>query len=173
MDVLVTNGSLLYRAWYYFRLGYGTYVTFPFSLVSFIVTTYYLAIKNIPDLEILFPHMYIFVVFTLVVAGPISVAFGWFHVKRSRIYSVEAEIGYEANPYVYRLPAGYWKDAFAPFFREQLRLTRLLCARENLLDAEDTARLQEIEGKLQLLLEGDAVGVPKGRGARDHLKKSA
>jgi len=44
------------RAWYYFRLGYSTYLTFLLGYVSTLITVYYLAIKNMPPLFDVYPH---------------------------------------------------------------------------------------------------------------------
>ena len=48
------------RAWYYFRLGYSTYLTFLLGYVSTLITVYYLAIKNMADLLSIFPHSALF-----------------------------------------------------------------------------------------------------------------
>ena len=46
----LANMRWIYRAWYYFRLGYSTYLTFILGYVSTLVTVCYLAIKNMPPL---------------------------------------------------------------------------------------------------------------------------
>ena len=70
-------GELMFRAWYYFRLGYGTYVSFFVSFVMFVSTTYYLAVSNLPFLQEVFPHFFVFVIFGISVITPLSVLIGW------------------------------------------------------------------------------------------------
>ena len=94
----------VYRAWYYFRQGYSTYLTFLLGYVSTLITVYYLAIKNMPPLLDLFPHFASFAIFGTVVGVPSAVVIGWVHMKRSRLFSSEQDIAVESNPYQYKLP---------------------------------------------------------------------
>lgn len=43
--------QFLFRCWYYFRIGYSTYLTFLLGFATTLVTVYYLAINNIPALK--------------------------------------------------------------------------------------------------------------------------
>lgn len=96
---------LITRSIYYFRTGYGLYLTFPLAFISFVSTVYYLAVKNIPVLENLFPHFLLFILFTLLFIPPISVLVGWMHFKRllSPFYRAQLDIDTEANPYAQRI----------------------------------------------------------------------
>jgi hypothetical protein len=89
------------RLWYYFRIGYSTYLTFLLGYVSTLVTVYYLAIKNIPTLLDLFPRFVPFAILATAIGVPLSVGIGSVHLKRSPAYSSEIDIGMEANPYNY------------------------------------------------------------------------
>jgi len=100
--------------WYYFRIGYSTYLTFLLGYVSTLVMVYYLAIKNLPILVDIFPRFVPFAIVALLVGAPLSVLIGWVHLKRSPAYSSEADIGVEANPYTYKLSPGVWREVFAP-----------------------------------------------------------
>ena len=166
----MTRETFLYRMWYYFRLGYGTYVTFPFGLLSFIATVYYLLIKNIPVLSELFPSVIVFSLLIAVIGGPVSIGFGWWHMKRSRIYSTEQDIGYEANPYVYKIPEGFMKEAVFPFYKETLSVLRAMAQQSNMPPVQ-LRKLEELETKMQTLIEGGSLGHPKGHGATEHLKR--
>lgn len=150
-----------FRFWYYFRLGYGTYATFLLGYVTTLVTVYYLAIKNIPELLELFPQFTSFAVLATFLGGPVIVLVGWAHLKRSQAYSSELDISYEANPYLYKMYPGYWIEAFTPLYLEIARFLRVISEKEGLLTEEDRARLKEIEVKLEVLIQGGYVGTPR------------
>lgn len=152
---------MVWRAWYYFRIGYSTYLTFLLGYASTLVTVYYLAIKNLPYLLDLFPHFEPFAVLATVIGVPMSVLIGWVHLKRSKLYSSEQDISVEANPYQYKLPAGYWKDLVVPLYLEVLvQVTRLL-EEKRLLTDDDRARIEDLEQKAQTLIQGGLVGIPR------------
>jgi hypothetical protein len=102
---------LLFRAWYYFRIGYSTYLTFLLGFLTTIVTVYYLAINNISLLKFIFPSFWLFGILALVVGVPLAIFMGLFHFKRSQAYSAEVDIGVEANPYYYKVTPGKGKGA--------------------------------------------------------------
>ena len=41
---------------------------------------------------------------------------GWVHTKRSSLMKAEMDVAAEANPYYYKLPPVYWKDAAFPVY---------------------------------------------------------
>jgi hypothetical protein len=142
-------------------MGYATYLTFLFGYVSTLVTVYYLAIKNVPDLVAIFPRFVPFAVLATVVGVPLSVGIGWFHLKRSNLYSSEADISVEANPWNYKLIPGVWRDAFYPAFLAELRLMRALALKESLLSDSEKRELDSLEERLRMLIEGGYVGTPR------------
>ena len=153
--------NLITRFWYYFRIGYGTYLTFLLGFVSTLITVYYLAIKNLPYLLDLFPHFETFAILATVIGAPVSVAIGWLHLKRSHAYGSEADITVESNPYSYKLTPGKEAEAFAPSYLETLKLVSKLLKSQNLLSKEDESRIDALENKLQTLIEGNMVGNPR------------
>jgi len=155
--------ELASRSWYYFRIGYNTYLVFLLGYGSTLVTVYYLAIRNIPELQNLFQRFWLFAVLATVIGAPASVMIGWVHAKRSSLWKAEMDITVEANPYYYKLPPGYWKDAAFPAYLKTLRLVRALSKRANLLTKEEEAEIDELEKKLKILLEGGYVGAPRRR----------
>ena len=152
--------ELASRSWYYFRVGYNTYLVFLLGYGSTLVTVYYLAIRNIPELQSLFQRFWLFAVLATVIGVPASVMIGWVHTKRSSLMKAEMDIAVEANPYYYKLPPGYWKDAAFPVYLKTLRLVRALSEKANLL-TEEEAEIDELEKKLKILLEGGYVGAPR------------
>jgi hypothetical protein len=151
----------IYRSWYYFRLGYGTYLTFILGYVSTLVTVYYLAIKNMPTLLDVFPRFVPFAVLATVIGTPLAVLIGWVHLKRSKLFSSEQDIAAEANPYNYKLVPGYWREALAPLMLTQLRILKKLSEAEGLLADSDKNEIEELEKKMMILLNGGHVGSPK------------
>lgn len=152
-----------FRSWYYFRTGYMTYLAFVLAAINMMVVVYYLAIKNIPALESVFPSFAIWAL-TVIAAGiPLAIFLGWMHVKRSPAYSSEVDIQVEANPYYYKLPPGYWKEVFAPIWLELLRLNLKVLNKEPLTE-EEQKQIKELQKKLENLISGGYVGTPRTKG---------
>jgi hypothetical protein len=151
----------LFRAWYYFRMGYSTYLTFLLGFVTTIVTVYYLAINNISFLKVIFPSFWLFGIIFVVVGVPLSIFMGLFHLKRSIAYASEADIGVEANPWYYKYPPGYTREVWGPLFAELLKYNTRLLDANNLLSDEEKARIRILEEKLKVLDQGGTIGWKK------------
>jgi hypothetical protein len=67
------------------------------------VTTYYLAIKDVPSLKVIFPSFTAYVAILCIIGIPILVSVGYVHYKRSGAFRAEADISIEVNPYLKRL----------------------------------------------------------------------
>jgi hypothetical protein len=139
-------------------MGYNTYITFILGYLTTIVTVYYLAIKSIPALLDLFRSLTAFAILVAVVGSITSIGIGWVHMKRSPMYSAEVDVGVEANPYNFKLPPGYNREVFAPLYLEILSQLNMLLASQNLLDIDRKKRVEDLERKLQILMEGGDVG---------------
>jgi hypothetical protein len=149
------------RLWYYFRIGYSTYLSFLLGFVSTLVTVYYLAIKNMPSLLDVFPHFVPFAIIATLAGIPLAVSIGWAHLKRIPAYSSEQDIAAEANPYNYKLLPGWQTEVWIPTYLELLVQIRRLSESQNLLSEEDKARIKILESKMQRLVEGGMVGTPR------------
>jgi hypothetical protein len=149
------------RSWYYFRVGYSTYLTFLLGYVTTLVTLYYLAVKNIPYLLDIFPHFVPFVLVGTVLGAPLSVAIGWLHIKRTPAYTSEADVGVEANPYNYKLTPGKETEILMPLYLELLAQLKHLNEAQNLLNEKDRHRIEDLEKKIQVLMQGGYVGTPR------------
>jgi len=158
--------NLPFRAWYYFRVGYTTYLAFLMATANTMVTVYYLAIKTVPALEGIFPSFSVWTLFIIFTVGPIAVFAGWLHLKRSPAYRAEAEISTEANPYLYKLPPGYWREALIPAILEILRLNLKIVNKEP-MTSEEMESLKILQKKLQFLIDGGFVGQPKRMSASE------
>ncbi len=90
------------RSWYYFRIGYSTYLSLPIVLLGYASSIYYLAIQNIPLLKTIFPRFHTFIVIVLIILFPMEAFFGWFHFRHSPFFEAEQEIVAESNPFTTR-----------------------------------------------------------------------
>ena len=97
------KGNLLFRAWFYFRNGWGTYFSFVFAAINTLVVTYYLAIEKYSYLNTLFPTFVHYVAVVVSIGVPLLVIVGYMHYKKSAAFQAEAEIGFETNPYFRRM----------------------------------------------------------------------
>jgi len=147
---------LPFRNWYYFRTGYSTYVALILGIVNTLTTTYYLAIRNIPSLNDVFPNFAIYIILITGIGLPVTIITGYLHFKRSSGYSSEIDIAVESNPYYYKLPPGFWKEVFAPLYLEVLRLSMKVAKNEK-VEEEDLKRFKEIEDKIIRLIHGESI----------------
>ena len=97
-----SHDSVGFRAWYYFRMGWGTYFAFIFAAINTLTVTYYLAIENYPSLKEIFPSFEIYVMILVSIGIPLLVAVGYAHYKRTKARKAEVDILTETNPYIIR-----------------------------------------------------------------------
>jgi hypothetical protein len=148
--------NLPFRSWFYFRTGFAVYLSFLIAAVNMIVTVYYLAIVKVDGLLAVFPDFTRWAVTVILVGVPLAVFIGWLHLKRSPAYSSEIDVGVEANPYYYKLPPGYWKEALVPVLLETMKLNIKLLNKESLTESE-VQSLKDLQGKLQNLIDGGRI----------------
>jgi len=142
---------LLFRAWYYFRIGYSTYLTFLLGFLTTIITVYYLAINNISLLKLIFPSFWFFGMLALVVGVPLAIFMGLFHFKRSQAYSAEVDIGVEANPYYYKVTPGKERELGIPYTLANIDLTLAMARKLGVLTPELESDLLQVREKYRLL----------------------
>lgn len=156
---MVSRLEFITRLWYYFRMGYSTYLTFFLGAVNTLVIVWYLAISHAPFVGSIFAGSFIaFAIIVSAVGVPLSIAIGWVHLKKSPAYKSEAEVGVESNPYNFKLAPGIWTEAFGPLYLELLEMSKRVLERDNLLTLGDKKRISNIEEKLKILNEGGYVG---------------
>ena len=109
----------------------------------------------------IFPHFTPFAVLATVIGVPLAVTIGWVHMKRSRLFTSEQDIAVESNPYQYKLPPGYIKEAWMPVMLMQLRLLRKISESKGFLTDSERAEMDELEKKMRTLLEGGYLGAPR------------
>jgi hypothetical protein len=77
-------------------------------------------------------------------------------ILRKVVVIVQRQILSEANPYYYKLPPGYWKDALVPAYLEIMKICMKLAQNEKISD-EDLKRFKMLENKLDSLIKGESV----------------
>jgi hypothetical protein len=148
--------QFLFRAWYYFRIGYGTYLTFLLGFATTIITVYYLAINNIPALKSVFPSFLLFGLLAIGVGVPLSVLAGYVHFQRSRAYSSEVDIGVEANPYYYKVTPGKEREISLPLSIASIDMGLAMARKLGVLTPEaESAYLEAREKYVRLMKYGD------------------
>jgi len=155
----------LFRAWFYFRQGYNLYLAFLIGFASNIVVLFRLGVEPNKTLLGIFPSLAIFTAAGLLVAIPVGILAGLYHMKRTGAYAADASVATEANPYVYKT-IGKEKEVFLPLWILTARGLAKLLEREETLSVNDRNELTEILNKANALLEGQSVGLPKSVGVR-------
>jgi hypothetical protein len=149
---------IIFRSWFYLRIGYGTYIAFLIGFLSNIIVIYKLAIAD-TSLVSLFPHLTEFTAIAILVASPISVIIGLFHMRRTAAYAADASVSTEANPYVYKITPGKEREVFVPLSIMTARV--LLKLAGDKLTAEEKQELEGVLAKADKLLLGQSIGLRK------------
>ena len=96
---MVRKTNLVFRSWFYFRMGWTTYFAFIMAAINTLVVTYYLAIERIPELTAIFPTFTYYVIILAACGVPILITVGYSHWKRTAAYRTEIEVIFESNPW--------------------------------------------------------------------------
>ena len=155
--------KLIFRAWYYFRIGYGTYIAFPLGFASTMVIIYELALKDVPAINVFFPHLYIFAIAALLILTPISIYAGLYHLRRTGAYSAEASVLTESNPYMYKAIPGKEREVFLPLMILTARGLAKVMDQQHSLSSEERKEFEAVLDQASALLEGASVGLPKDK----------
>lgn len=148
-----------FRLFYYFRIGYGTYLALFIGLVNVLTTTYFLAGKKIPWIQQIFPNFESYVAFCIILGVPAVIIAGWLHFKRIGTYTQEVSISQQYSPYNYKFPPGYNREVFGPAYLAilQLNIKRL---KGEKLTRKELENILSIERKLEDLMAGGFSGNP-------------
>jgi hypothetical protein len=147
---------VLYRSWYYFRIGYATYLTFLLGLATTLTTIYYLAIANLP-LDTIFPKFHYFLIFALATVFPVGASIGWLHMKRMKFYASEIDVQVESNPYYFKSTPG--KELLLQWPLQYLMNVKIveLLDKEGLLSEEERNEFQAYFGMIKQLMKGESL----------------
>lgn len=147
---------LLFRSWYYLRIGYSTYLTFLLGFATTVVTVYYLAINSIPALKLVFSSFLLFSIFAAAVGVPLAILAGYVHFKRSRAYSAEMDIAVEANPYYFKITPGKEREVQIPAAIANIDLSLAMARKLGVLTPELESEFLRIREKyIRLVKHGD------------------
>lgn len=149
--------KLAFRAWFYFRQGWGTYFAFIIAALNTMVTTYYLAIDKISDLKLIFPSFSVYVVFWIAIGVPLLISIGYVHFKKVPAYSSEVDVNVEANPYCFKLLPGWQKDTLFPMYLLMTNMFVKLSNNEK-LTGEEMKTLSKLQKDMQTLIDGGYIG---------------
>jgi hypothetical protein len=165
--------KLLYRAWFYFRIGYSTYIAFPIGFVSNVIIIYALAIKDnnywgtCPTCGHHFPTLPAigaggtFAIIAIAVAIPVSVGVGLFHMKRTGAFAADASVSLESNPYIYKIVPGKEQEVVIPLMIATAKGIVKVMERQDTLNDSDRQEFRELLAKADSLLGGQPVGSPR------------
>jgi len=148
-----------FRLFYYFRIGYGTYLAMFIGLINVLTTTYFLAGKKITWLQNIFPTFESYVLFCIAIGLPTVIIAGWLHFKKIGTYTQEVAIAQQYSPYNYKFPPGFNKEVFGPAYLAilQLNIKRI---NGNKLTQEELENILSLEKKLNELIDGRFAGNP-------------
>jgi len=159
---------VIFRAWFYFRQGYNLYLAFLLGFSSNVVVLYRLGIMDNKYLSPIFPSLGIFAVIGVLVAVPIGILAGLYHMKRTGAFAADASVATESNPYVYKIVPGKEREVFLPLWVLTVRSLAKMLEQQNTMSADERKELEEILSKANELLEGRYVGLPKQLGVKSY-----
>jgi hypothetical protein len=147
---------LIYRSWFYFRVGYGTYVALLVGIGQSLLLFYRLGVQYISFLKDVFPSLTLFSIVAIIVAVPVSIGFGFYHMKRTGAFAADASVSTEQNPYVYKIVPGKEQEVLYPVLA--LTLKGLVKVLEHEPVTEDEKReFEEAITKTNRLIQGQSV----------------
>ena len=149
--------KLAFRAWFYFRQGWGTYFAFIIAALNTMVTTYYLAIDKVVELKIIFPSFLVYVAVWIAVGVPLLISIGYIHFKKLPAYSSEVDVNVEANPYCFKLLPGWQKETLFPMYLLLTNMFVKLSNDEKLTDEEIT-NISKLQNDMKTLIDGGYIG---------------
>ncbi len=156
--------KLLFRSWFYFRTGYSLYLAFLIGFASNLVVLFRLGVADNKYLAPLFPSLTIFTIIGLLVAVPVGILTGLYHMKRSGAYAADASVALEANPYVYKLVPGKEQEVFLPLWVLTVKGLAKVLEQQQTMTAEERREMENLLDKASALLKGQGVGLPSQRG---------
>ncbi len=160
---------ILFRAWFYFRTGYSTYIAFPLGFISTVIVVYSLGIKPVIEsggslgafLDFIFPHLLNFIVIGALILTPICIGFGSYHMKK-RPYEADISVSIEQNPYSYRAIPGKEEEVFIPLWVITAKAVARMLDQQNTLTPEEKKQLNEALQKAETLRQRKMVGIRPG-----------
>lgn len=148
--------QLISRCWYYFRLGYGTYLSLPIGLIGWANVIFYLAITN-TALSQIFPKFHIFFITATLILIPTGIILGFFHMKKSPIFQTEQVIQAERHPFNYKSYPGKERRLQLPLQYLTTRKLMEMLDKFGLLSEEEREEFRNYLEMIQRLMRGESV----------------
>jgi len=155
---------VLFRAWFYFRIGYGTYIALLIGIASNLLLLYRLGVQDVKYLADIFPSLTIFTVVALLVAVPISISVGLYHMKRTGAFAADASVSTEQNPYIYKIIPGKEQEVLYPLLMMTAKGLIKVLDREAMITPSEKQEFEDALAKATALIQGQAVGLPARAG---------
>jgi hypothetical protein len=159
----VNFSKALFRAWFYFRTGYNTYIAFFIGFASNVIVIYKLGVSENRFLGPYFASLTLFAILALAILIPISISAGLYHMKRTGAYAADASVSIESNPYIYRVIPGKEQEVFLPLWILTVRGLARVLDQQRAMTPEEKLELEDTLSKANALLKGQLVGVTKGQ----------
>ena len=167
MPVLRKFERLIWRSWFYFRAGYGTYIALLIGYASNLVVLYRLGVVNIDFLKSFIPSLTAFTILGIFVSVPAAILLGFYHMKRTGAYSADASLATEANPYMYKLVPGKEREVFFPLMVLTAKGLAKVMREQNALSPEDKEQFDKVLAKAETLVQGEMIGNPRQRSSQN------
>ncbi|OLB45241.1 hypothetical protein AUH73_02990 [archaeon 13_1_40CM_4_53_4] len=151
----------IWRSWFYFRAGYGTYIALLMGYAGNLVVIYKLAVVGNKYLEVVFYSLTVFAIFGVLISVPTAILLGLFHVKRTGAYAADASLSTEANPYVYKVIPGKEREVFLPLMVLTAKGLAKVMREQNALTRQDKEEFDLVLAKAESLLRGQMIGNPR------------
>ena len=148
---------LPFRAWFYFRQGWGMYFAFVLSAINTLTVTYYLAIDKAPVLKEIFPSFMFYMIFAISIGIPLLIAIGYIHYKKSPSYTSESDVTAESYPYYYKLTPGFDRQVVFPLYMMMTKMMKKMANDEKYTD-DELKEIDDLQKKIDVLLKGGMVG---------------
>jgi len=159
-----TLRRFIWRSWYYFRVGYGTYLALLLGYSSNIVVLYKLAVVDNRYLTGIFTSLAVFTILGLLVSVPTAILIGIFHIRRSGAFAAEASLSTESNPYMYKLVPGKEREVLFPLLILTAKGLAKVMREQNALSPQEKEEFDRVLAKADRLIEGQVVGHPRRQG---------
>jgi hypothetical protein len=150
--------KLLFRSWFYFRIGYNTYLAFLIGFASNVIVIYKLGIAENSILRTYFTSLTFFAILALLIMVPLCVFIGVFHMRRTGAFAAEATVGTESNPYIYKALPGKEREVFLPLWIMTVKSLAQILNRDKTMSPQEKQELEDILSKADALLKGEFIG---------------
>jgi hypothetical protein len=172
MSVFRKFERLVWRSWFYFRAGYGTYIALLIGYASNLVVLYKLGVVGNHFLEGFITSLTIFTILGILISVPAAILLGLFHFKRTGAYSADASLSVESSPYTYKLVPGKEREVFFPLMVLTAKGLAKVMREQNALSIEDKEAFDQVLAKAEALIQGDMIGNPRHQTSQESQGKT-